>query len=98
MKNFLLVMAIILFSGAYSLQAVELIYRDARGHFYYRCNITSGARIEIVRKSKGIIIRGGGKTIQFMHETLPAGHLLGVRDMTYFARIGCGEIGMPYAK
>lgn len=74
------------------LQAIQLIFKDNKGHYHYRCTDKTGGKTIVVYRAEGVFVDGPtGQTFY----PLASGSVIRSEDAIKvtekYARIGCRE-------
>ncbi|MCP4295263.1 MAG: hypothetical protein GY786_06620 [Proteobacteria bacterium] len=94
-KVFFYTVTLFLIFGS-SLEGAQFKRRDDSGHYYFRCDMTSGRSVRIVITNKGFYTKGGEKPHFRSIENLRKKGFGGLKRSNYNARqiasYSCGEI------
>ncbi len=93
-RVFLLITTISFFIGP-TLFGAQFKHQDARGHYFYRCDMTNGGSLEIVITNQGFYTKGGAKPVFRSIDKLRNRGYGGLKRSKYNARqiasYACGE-------
>ncbi|MBU2512413.1 hypothetical protein KJ966_13850 [bacterium] len=95
MKRFFSIILILVFFCpvlAFDLSAIQLIYRDNKGHYHYRCTDKTGGKAIVVFRSEGVFVNGPtGQDFYPLDTAAVERSDDRVKVIERYARMGCRE-------
>lgn len=89
---FLLTATLIALLISSELLAIQLIYRDHKGHYHYRCTDKTGGKTVIQFRNEGIFVNGPtGQVFYPMDTASVARSAERIKVVERYARMGCRE-------
>ena len=92
-RNLLIsLLAILLLILAGNLSAIQLIYKDYKGHYHYRCTDKVGGKTIVVFRNEGVFVNGPtGQEFYPLDSAAVERSNARIKIVERFARMGCRE-------